>query len=138
MYKKIVTCFLFLFLLSANVRSQINTDYVMMVGRNALYYDDYVLSIQYFNQVIKVKPFLAEPYFFRAVAKLYLDDFKGAEEDCSLCLERNPFVINAYQVRGMARQNMEDYEGAVADYSKGLEYAPEHKAMMINKAVSEI
>ena len=138
MYKKIVTCFLFLFLLSANVRSQINTDYVMMVGRNALYYDDYVLSIQYFNQVIKVKPFLAEPYFFRAVAKLYLDDFKGAEEDCSLCLERNPFVINAYQVRGMARQNMEDYEGAVADYTKGLEYAPEHKAMMINKAVAEI
>lgn len=138
MYKKIVACFLFLFLLSASVRSQINTDYVMMVGRNALYYDDYVLSIQYFNQVIKVKPFLAEPYFFRAVAKLYLDDFKGAEEDCSLCLERNPFVINAYQVRGMARQNMEDYEGAVADYTKGLEYAPEHKAMMINKAVAEI
>lgn len=138
MCKKILTCFLFLFLVSSTVRSQINTDYVMMVGRNALYYDDYVLSIQYFNQVIKVKPYLAEPYFFRAVAKLYLDDFKGAEEDCSLSLERNPFIINAYQVRGMARQNMENYEGAVADYSKGLEYAPEHKTMMINKAVAEI
>ncbi len=138
MCKKIFTCFLFLLFVSVNARSQINTDYVMMVGRNALYYDDYVLSIQYFNQVIKVKPYLAEPYFYRAVAKLYLDDFKGAEEDCSLSLERNPFIINAYQVRGMARQNMENYEGAVADYAKGLEYAPEHKAMMINKAVSEI
>ena len=32
--------------------SQINTDKVMTVGRNALYFEDYVLSIQYFNQVI--------------------------------------------------------------------------------------
>ena len=50
------------------VSAQINTDQVMNIGRNAMYFEDYVLSIQYFNQVISVKPYLAEPYFYRAVA----------------------------------------------------------------------
>ena len=60
--------------------AQINTDQVMRIGRNSLYFEDYVLSIQYFNQVIKAKPFLAEPYFYRGIAKINLEDFKGAEE----------------------------------------------------------
>lgn len=66
----------------------------MNIGRNALYFEDYILSMQYFNQVIKVKPYMAEPYFYRGVAKLSLDDFKGAEEDCTLCIERNPFIVS--------------------------------------------
>lgn len=82
--------------------SQINTEKVMTVGRNALYFEDYVLSIQYFNQVIGVKPYLAEPYFFRGLAKINLDDYQGAEKDCSEAIQRNPFVVNAYQVRGIA------------------------------------
>lgn len=59
--------------------AQINTDQVLRIGRNNLYFEDYVLSIQYFNQVINVKPHLAQPYFLRAIAKLNLDDFQGAE-----------------------------------------------------------
>ena len=65
----------------APMKAQINTDRMMMVGRTALYFDDYVLSIQYFNQVINAKPYLAEPYFYRAVAKLSLEDFRGAEQE---------------------------------------------------------
>ena len=49
-------------------KAQLNTDRITAIGRNALYFDDYVLSIQYFNQVIKLKPYLAEPYLLRAVA----------------------------------------------------------------------
>ena len=60
---------------------QINTDRVMTIGKNALYFEDYVLSIQYFNQVIGVKPYLAEPYFYRGLAKMNLDDYQGAEAD---------------------------------------------------------
>lgn len=45
------------------LRGQINTDRVMLMGRNALYYEDYVLSIQRFNMVISAKPYLAEPLF---------------------------------------------------------------------------
>ncbi len=94
----------------------------MLLGGNALYFEDYVLSIQYFNQVIRSKPWLAEPYFYRAIAKVNLDDFKGAEEDCTLCLERNPFLVQAYYCRGIARQSQDNYEGAIADYTKGLEF----------------
>lgn len=88
---KKATLFLILQIFTISLFAQINTDRVLAIGRNALYFEDYVLSIQYFNQVIKSKPWLAEPYFYRAVAKINLDDFKGAEEDCTLCLQRNPF-----------------------------------------------
>ena len=74
MYKKIFLSLILLILSITGVSAQINTDRVMNIGRNALYFEDYILSIQYFNQVIKVKPYLADPYFYRAVAKLSLED----------------------------------------------------------------
>lgn len=114
------------------VNAQINTDRVMAIGRNALYFEDYVLSIQYFNQVINAKPYLYEPYFYRGLAKLNLDDFHGAESDCSLSIDRNPFVISSYQVRGLARINLDDYKGAVADYEKALKYDPENVGIWHN------
>ena len=76
----------------------------MTIARNALYFEDYVLSIQYFNQVINAKPYLYEPYFFRALAKLNLEDFQGAEADCDAAIQRNPFVVGAYQIRGLPYQ----------------------------------
>ncbi len=120
------------------VKAQVNTDQVMNIGRNAMYFEDYVLSIQYFNQVISMKPYLADPYYYRAVAKYSLGDYKGAETDCSLAIERNPFIIDAYQVRGVARQNMRNYKDAIADYEMGLKQLPEHKFFLINKAVCEV
>ena len=68
-----------LFWASSVAIAQINTEQVLRIGQNALYFEDYVLSIQYFNQVVAAKPYLAEPYFYRAVAKLDLEDFQGAE-----------------------------------------------------------
>ena len=62
--------------------AQLNTDRITAIGRNALYFDDYVLSIQYFNQVIKLKPYLSEPYLLRAIAKIQLGDYTGAMLDC--------------------------------------------------------
>ena len=55
---------------SAVAVAQINTEQVLNIGRNALYFDDYILAIQYFNQVIAQKPYLAEPYYYRAVANV--------------------------------------------------------------------
>ena len=118
--------------------AQINTDRVLTIGRNALYFEDYVLSIQYFNQVIRSKPWMAEPYFYRAVAKINLDDYKGAEEDCTLCLQRNPFLVQAYYARGIARQSQEKYDEAIADYEKGLEFKAEDRQMLVNMAVANI
>ena len=74
MIKKILLAIL---LLPTLLYAQINTERVMTIARNALYFEDYVLSIQYFNQVINAKPYLYEPYFFRALAKINLDDFQA-------------------------------------------------------------
>lgn len=74
MVKKILAIFL---LFPALLCAQINTERVMTIARNALYFEDYVLSIQYFNQVINAKPYLFEPYFFRGLAKINLEDFKA-------------------------------------------------------------
>ena len=118
------------------VQAQINTNRVLAIGKNALYFEDYMLSIQYFNLVIKSKPYLAEPYLFRALAKLNLDDFVGAESDLTLCIERNPFLPYSYLYRGIARQNQGDYDGAIEDYNKGLSERPEDRSMLINKAIA--
>lgn len=133
-----VSVLMFAVISAQKVNAQINTEQVMNIGRNAMYFEDYVLSIQYFNQVIGVKPYLAEPYFYRAVAKLNLSDYKGAEDDCSKAIERNPFIVDAYQVRGVARQTLRDYKGAIADYETGLKQYPEHKQFLMNKAMCEV
>ncbi len=117
--------------------AQINTDQVVNIGRNALYFEDYILAIQYFNQAIKAKPFLAEPYFYRSVAKISLEDYRGAEQDAGMAIERNPFIVDAYQVRGVARQNMGNFKEALQDYDEGLKLMPEDKNMLMNRAVCE-
>ncbi len=135
---------LILFLLSVlcgfqmQMNAQINTDRVMMIGRNALYYEDYILAIQYFNQVINAKPYLAEPYYFRGIAKYFLEDIKGAEEDCSACLERNPFITNAYQLRGDTRQRLANYNGAREDYLAALKEMPGNKFILVNLGIVNI
>ena len=113
--------------------AQFNTDRLVMIGRSALYYEDYVLSIQYFNQAISQKPWLFEPWFFRGVAKYYLDDFRGAENDCTEAIGRNPYVVNAYELRGLCRINQKKFAEAVADYDRALRYDPENQGLWHNR-----
>jgi len=117
--------------------AQINTDQVLRVGQNALYFEDYMLSVQYFNQVIAAKPYLAQPYFFRSIAKLNLDDYLGAEEDATLAIQRNPYITDAYEVRGVARQNMGKLAEAVEDYAHALTLLPQNRGILFNKALAE-
>ena len=132
-----LVCLLFLMVSARAIHAQINTDQVVNIGRNALYFEDYILAIQYFNQAIKTKPFLAEPYFYRSVAKISLEDYRGAEQDAGMAIERNPFIVDAYQVRGVSRQNLSDYKGAVEDYIAGLKLMPEDKNLLFNLAVCQ-
>lgn len=119
-------------------RAQFNTDRLLTIGRSALYYEDYVLAIQYFNQAINAKPYLYEPWFFRGVAKFYLDDFAGAESDCSEALKRNPYVVDVYDLRGLTRIRLKDYADAIADYTKALKYAPENRIFWTNRVLCRI
>ncbi len=125
------------FLIPAQVRAQVNAEQVMTIGRNVLSMEDYLLAIQYFNMALKAKPYLAEAYYLRGLAKLQLDDYEGAEADCSLALDRNKFKTEAYKVRGFARQHLGKDSLAIADYEKGLEYDPEDKYFLFYKGVAE-
>ena len=138
-FKKAVACLLIIishssFLISHSF-AQFNTDRLVMIGRSALYYEDYVLSIQYFNQAISQKPWLYEPWFFRGVAKYYLDDYRGAEADCSEAIDRNPYVTSAYEVRALCRINQKKYTEAVDDYNRALRYDPENQLYWYNRVL---
>lgn len=127
---------LLLLVCGLHAKAQINAEQIVRVGQNALYFDDYVLSIQYFNRAIAAKPYLAQPYFYRAVAKLNLEDYRGAETDASACIDRNPFLPEAYEVRGVARQNLGNFRGAVEDYTKAENLLPNNRNLMFNKALA--
>lgn len=104
--------------------AQINAERVLQMGRNALYYEDYVLAIQRFNMVISAKPWLAEPYFFRSLAKANLEDYQGAEIDCNSAVERNPYTLQNYTLRAFCRINQNRYALAEEDYKKALSINP--------------
>ncbi|ASB47743.1 tetratricopeptide repeat protein [Alkalitalea saponilacus] len=125
-------------LLAAPVKAQIDTDRMTIIGRNALFFEDYILAIQYFNQVIRTKPYLSRPYLYRAQGKYYLDDLKGAEADCSLALDRNPFFVDAYNLRGIIRQRLGRTNEAIADFRRGLEIDPENVNLITNIGIAYI
>lgn len=118
--------------------AQYNIDRVLTAGRAALYYEDYVLSIQYFNQVITAKPYLYEPWFFRGVAKFYLDDWMGAENDCSEAIRLNPYISGQYELRGLCRIRQKKYKEAIADYDCSIQYDPTSQGLWYNRVLCRI
>lgn len=116
--------------------AQINTDNVMRSGRSAIYFEDYVLSIQYFNQAIAAKPYLAQPYFYRALAKLNLDDYNGALADANEAIARNPFLTDAYELRAVAYQNIGLPQKAIEDYKTALKSLPTNRGIIFNMAMA--
>lgn len=136
--KRLGKYFLLFICLAAPIaaHAQINAEQVITIGRNVLSMDDYMLAIQYFNQAIKAKPYLADPYFLRALAKIQLDDYKGAESDCSEALQRNKFKTEAYKLRGFARQHLGLDSLAVADYDEGLKHDPTDRYFLFYKGVA--
>ena len=117
--------------------AQWNTERIMAIGENALYFEDYVLSIQYFNQVIKIKPYLPEPYLNRAIAKIQLGDYQGADQDCSEAIQINPFLPQAYYARGFARKKMNYFNEATADFTKALEFSPNSLYLLMSRMDSK-
>ena len=118
------------------VFAQLDIRRVTDIGRNALFFNDYVVAIGYFNRVIEARPEQAEPYLLRGYAKLMLDDLAGAEADASKALSRNAFLTRAYLIRAIARQGRSEYEKALADYRTALAVMPDDAAIRFNMALS--
>lgn len=109
-----VFCLFFSF--NININAQINIEHMINVGRNALYYHDYVLSIQYFNSVIDARPTLFLPFYYRALAKFNLEDYDGAVVDCTKSIDLNPYYPDTYRVRALSYINQKKYKEATFDY----------------------
>lgn len=132
-YKSLIVAFLLCFAVAAN--AQYKVERLLLSGRVALYYEDYVLSIQYFNQAISQKPWQWEPWQLRAVAKFYLEDWQGAEADATKAIELNPYVLSLYDLRGMSRIRQEKFDGAIEDYSSAIRMQPDNQNFWYNRAV---
>lgn len=118
------------------VKAQLNTDRIINMGRNALYFEDYVLSIQYFNLVVNAKPFLSEPYYFRAISKYYLEDYTGAILDCNQALEIDPFLVAAHELSGIAHLKKSNYTASISSFNKGLKYDKDNYNIIYNLGLS--
>ena len=131
---KYVVLFWGIFFATISVNAQMNTDRLTAIGKNALYFEDYVLSIQYFNQVIKLKPYLSDPYLYRAIAKIQLGDLYGAEKDCSQAIANSPFMPGAYYTRGFIYRGMNKLDLAEKDFTEALVFSPENKTYLLLRA----
>ena len=129
--------FAFLFLCSWGGYAQWNTNNILRMGQNAIYFDDYISAIDNFNNIIRVKPYLSEPYFFRGLAKLNLDDYEGAIQDYSKAIELNPNYFHAYMYRGVAWHNLRKYEEAMADYAQAIALEPRDAYVYANRGITE-
>jgi len=130
-----ILAFVVLSIVSISARAQFNIDRLITSGEVALHYEDYVLSIQYFNQVISLKPYLYLPWHLRGVAKFYLDDFTGAEIDASEAIKLNPYIDGIYDLRAISRIRQKNYEGAIADYDKAISMNPNSQNYWFNRAI---
>jgi len=128
---KKIAFILILFSISGNISAQWNTDRIMTIGRNALFFEDYVLAIQYFSQVIRIRPYSAEPFMYRCIAKAQLGDFIGADNDCTEAINRNPFIPRAYSTRGFARRQLGYFREAADDFTRALEFSPNSSFLLL-------
>jgi tetratricopeptide (TPR) repeat protein len=118
--------------------AQLNINHYMRVGETRIAIGNYVGAIEYFNIVIRFKPYMPEPYFFRGVAKHMLEDFHGAIIDYEKAIEIKPYYPDAYTRLGMAYHALNDYDSAIKNYNKALELDPLNEGVYNNRGIAKI
>lgn len=134
--KKLI--FIFLVLTSNLVFSQLNIDHYIRVGETRIQIGNFVGAIENFNIVIRFKPHLPEPYFFRGVAKHQLEDYRGAIHDYNTAIEIKPYYPDAYMNRGLAYLEMNDYPRAIVDYNRAIELDPNNANIYNNRGIAKV
>ena len=132
----LLSCLFFLCSLAA--KAQYNVNRLITNGEVALHYEDYVLSIQYFNKALAQKPYLWLPWYDRAVAKFYLDDYVGAEDDASKAINLNPYIEQIFDLRAISRIRQEKYADAVTDYDRAIKLNPSVSSFWLNRAICRV
>ena len=129
---------LFLILASNLAFSQLNINHYIRVGETRIQIGNYVGAIENFNIVIKFKPHLPEPYYFRGLAKHQLEDFRGAIRDYNRAIEIKPYYPDAFMHRGLAFLELKDFTKAISDYNKAIELNPNDANIYNNRGIAKI
>ena len=137
MIRRLLTGLVFM-LFVGTASAQYRVDRLITAGRSALYYEDYVLSIKYFNLAIGAKPYLYEPWYYRSVAKFNLDDFVGAEGDANEALKLNPYINDIYDLRAITRIRQGRYDEAISDYDAAIRLEPRNRNYWFNRALCKM
>lgn len=124
-----------LFLLPLASIAQLNTTNAIHTGRSRLYFGNYTGAIESFNMVIRIKPYLPEPYYYRGVAKLNLEDYRGAKKDLDKAIEIKPFYPEAIMYRGVVNYNLKEYDQAMQDYSEAMNLDGENADIYNNRGI---
>ena len=131
-------CMIALCLLTLSSAAQYNVERLIRSGRVAVYYEDYILGIQYFNQAIAQKPYMYEPWQLRAIAKFNLDDYSGAEADATEAIRLNPYISQIFDLRGISRIRQDNFRGAIEDYDKAAVLDPSNQNYLYNRAICRL
>ena len=119
-------------------QAQLNINHYIRVGRTRISIGNYTGAIEYFNIVIKFKPYLAEAYLYRGSAKHSLEDYRGAILDYNKAIEIKPYYPRAYNNRGMAYHNLKDFDNAIKDYNEALEFNPDDETIYNNRGIAKL
>lgn len=126
---------LILYFIPLIASAQLNTNHVIHTGRSRLYFGNYTGAINSFNMVIKMKPHLPEPYYYRGVAKMNLEDYRGAINDLNKALEIKPFYPEAIMYRGVVNYQLKNYDEAMQDYSEAMKLDGENADIYNNRGI---
>jgi len=134
--KKLI--FLLLFSVSNLAYSQLNIEHYISVGETLVQIGNYVGAIENFNIVIRFKPHLPEPYYFRAVAKHQLEDYRGAIQDYNTAIDIKPYYPDAFMNRGLAYLQLNDFAKAIEDYNRAIELDPGNSTIYNNRGIAKV
>ena len=93
----------------ANIHAQYNIERLLEACETALGYQDYVVAIQYCNNIISNRPNLYRAWFYRGVAKQSLGDYQGAANDYDKAIQLNPYVHELFRARAANNLSLKQY-----------------------------
>ncbi len=136
MLRRLLILITFSFTVHAVGLAQYNTQRLLDVSATALDNKDFVVVIQYCNNIISNRPNLYKAWFYRGVAKHCLGDYTGAEEDYNQAVKLNPYVHELFRERANNRMSLKTYDLATEDYSRAIALSPDNKEYWFNRALS--
>ncbi|MFN5953061.1 MAG: tetratricopeptide repeat protein [Dolichospermum sp.] len=112
-------------------------DEYMRLGYECLdkkYYED---AIDYYTQVLQLKPNDADAYYYRGQAYHDIGDVDGAIEDYTQSIKIDPNYANAYFNLGLIRHTLfGDKQGAIEYYTQAIKIDPKDALAFWNRGVA--